>query len=476
MTDEDARISNVHAERHLLGAIFTDPSIAPAVLERTTDSLFHSPENRCVYNAIKKLVELGKPVHEMGVFRLIEQGGDADIVTLAELNRYIEHAATAQTWNQDVELMADKAVAKRVSDLGNAITTAIISGEAPRSVIDHAVTQLSRLNGSPVTGDSRFLDCSVSGDELLGKEIPEPRSLLGDGLLTEGSLMVLHGKPGLGKTWALLQLAVSLASGRAWFGLKTEKCRVGIVELEMHAYHLRERLKTLIECVGDHEVMAGIDFVTKPYLRGPVDLLDEDCRRGIASWCRRSGIKVLCFDALARCHVGMEKEMGKLVAALDLLREEAGVAIVLVHHERKGPTDKRRDAEDDDMDAARGGSELSAGVQGAVRFKIIGDMVMMKVHKVNIGPPVEPLMLKQNEQGVLCLTEARTPEQKGDVTRERLKGALLMATDGCTTQELCDSTGRAKSTVHSRCNELGAVYGKDKKWRLDPPTEQDIPF
>src|SRR5687767_11823807 len=69
--------------------------------------------------------------------------------------------------------------------------------------------------------------------------------LVGDGnegLITKGSVNLLVGDPGSGKTWAAIDLAVCVAMGKKWLDLATKQTAVLIVDEESGPRRLQRRI------------------------------------------------------------------------------------------------------------------------------------------------------------------------------------------------------------------------------------------
>ena len=69
--------------------------------------------------------------------------------------------------------------------------------------------------------------------------------MLVDGLLHQGTKMVIGGGSKAFKTWLLMDLAVSITLGIPWMGFPCVKGRVLYVNLEIHEKFFQERLKVL---------------------------------------------------------------------------------------------------------------------------------------------------------------------------------------------------------------------------------------
>ncbi|MDD3020395.1 MAG: AAA family ATPase [Alphaproteobacteria bacterium] len=65
----------------------------------------------------------------------------------------------------------------------------------------------------------------VNPASLMGLNIP-PREWFIDGLLPHGTVSLLSGDGGLGKSLLMQQLMTSAATGQDWLGMKTRKCKV----------------------------------------------------------------------------------------------------------------------------------------------------------------------------------------------------------------------------------------------------------
>jgi len=63
------------------------------------------------------------------------------------------------------------------------------------------------------------------------KALPDPEPLV-DGVLDQGTVALLYGKWGSGKSFIALDWAASVATGRAWQGRSTEQRRVLYVAAE----------------------------------------------------------------------------------------------------------------------------------------------------------------------------------------------------------------------------------------------------
>ena len=77
-------------------------------------------------------------------------------------------------------------------------------------------------------------------DDLEEQDLPELKIIL-DGVFNQGAKMTLGGDSKAGKTWLLMYLAFSIATGQDWLGIKTHKGSVLYVNCELHEQFFKKR-------------------------------------------------------------------------------------------------------------------------------------------------------------------------------------------------------------------------------------------
>jgi putative DNA primase/helicase len=160
-----------------------------------------------------------------------------------------------------------------------------------------------------------------------------------DKILPESSfLSVVFGAPSGGKSFTVLDMCCSIDSGKDWHGHKVKQKPVLYLAAEGQAGMLKR-----IEAWRQHHKR---DLPTFALLPMPC-LIDEHTQRRellnmISELPQKPGIIIL--DTLARSMQGDENstaDMGKVVIAAGILREETDAQVVIIHHtgkdESRGP-------------------------------------------------------------------------------------------------------------------------------------------
>jgi len=160
------------------------------------------------------------------------------------------------------------------------------------------------------------------------------------GLILEGSLGVMVGEPGSFKTFCMLDLALSIASGQpSWLGRKlTRQGAVVYVAAEGQG-RFKYRKNVWKQA---HGITTPLPFYT---LTRAVDLRDQDLMAAFLKSIEAWAPVAVMFDTLSRCIPGAEensaKELGEAIAACNVIQQATGATVQLLHHPRKDGASSR---------------------------------------------------------------------------------------------------------------------------------------
>jgi RecA-family ATPase len=168
-----------------------------------------------------------------------------------------------------------------------------------------------------------------------------PVSWLIDRVLVAVAFVVLYGASGVGKTFAALDFALTVASGSPWHGHTVAGGWVLYISAEGSA-GLTKRIDAWCEA-RDQSEPERIRFVTDaPNLLDP-----EHVQRALATIAAMPETPVLIVvDTMARTMVGGDensaRDVGQFIHALDCLRQAAdGATALVIHHTGKRGDDER---------------------------------------------------------------------------------------------------------------------------------------
>lgn len=202
-----------------------------------------------------------------------------------------------------------------------------------REDVDRAIGTYALHERKPLFG--------IDAVDLLRQDFPAVPWLV-SGLVTKGGTAVAAGEPKAGiKTWLLIELAVSIATGTRAFGeFYAEKGRAAIFFAEDQAQSVRNRVRAILE--GGGRTIAPGSLLLQP--RGEfIDVLKDDDLAWLIASARRLGkIDLLVIDPLRDVHSGVEDKsdsMRDVMRRLRLLGEVIGCTIAVSHHVPKQTKD-----------------------------------------------------------------------------------------------------------------------------------------
>lgn len=214
----------------------------------------------------------------------------------------------------------------------------------------------------------------ISAAECARAALETPREWLIENVLHRGAEGVVIGAPGEGKTFGLLDMAYNVSKGTPWAGNPTRQGGVVYVAAED-----QEGIKTRLAALEKQYGPIGDDcpfdvILAAPDLAhgfGDAHALIQKIHEAEA---RRHGkTELVIIDTLNRAIAGGDesssKDMGSVLNAIRLIREETGAATLVAHHPGWN------------SDRARGHSSLFGAVDTELRVKDH----KIEVHKLRNG-------------------------------------------------------------------------------------------
>lgn len=158
-----------------------------------------------------------------------------------------------------------------------------------------------------------------------------------EGLLHQGCKMILGGTSKSNKSWCLLDLALSVASGEKWWGHRCARMPVVYINFELPRWSIGQRINALAgarpECQGLGDTLALWN------LRGrsaDLSLLRPKLEEQLAR--HAFGLIILdpAYKLLGERDENANGEIASLMNEFEALAQSSGAAVVVAHHFAKG--------------------------------------------------------------------------------------------------------------------------------------------
>ena len=166
-------------------------------------------------------------------------------------------------------------------------------------------------------------------------DMPPVKPELIEGILRQGHKMMVVSSSKAGKTFALIELAISIAEGRRWIGFKCKQGRVLYLNMELDEASFDDRMKRVYQALEiDRIHPENIDIV---HLRGKIEKLDKLVPQ-ITRTLKAHQYAAVILDPIYKLGIGDENAAEQVTAfcnAIDKIANNS-VSVVYVHHHSKG--------------------------------------------------------------------------------------------------------------------------------------------
>jgi hypothetical protein len=167
--------------------------------------------------------------------------------------------------------------------------------------------------------------------------LPSPPPHIIEGTLFQGDKMILGGTSKSNKSWSLLDLAISVASGQPWWGRQCTKTPVVYINFELQRWAIAQRLAAL--CAARPECKNLGDSLALWNLRGlnaDLTLLRPKLEEQLTK--HKFGLIILdpAYKLLGNRDENANGEIANLMNEFEALARSSGAAVVVAHHFAKG--------------------------------------------------------------------------------------------------------------------------------------------
>ncbi|MCC7006596.1 MAG: replicative DNA helicase [Ottowia sp.] len=259
---------SIEAEQSVLGGLLLDNAAWDKVGDFLGEEDFYRFDHRIIYHHIGRLIAASRPADVITVFESLKQSGKTEEVGgLTYLNALAQNTPSAANIRRYAEIVRERGVLRQLITVADEIATNAINpqGREVRQILDEAESKIFAIAEDGARGQQGFQEIQpLLGkvveriDELYNRDNPNditgvPTSFSDlDGMtsgLQPGDLIIVAGRPSMGKTALSLNIAEHVAVEQ---GLP-----VAVFSMEMAATQLAMRMLGSVGRLDQHKLRTG---------------------------------------------------------------------------------------------------------------------------------------------------------------------------------------------------------------------------
>jgi replicative DNA helicase len=313
---------SIEAEQSLLGGLLLDSRRYDEVSGEIEIDDFYNKNHSRIYAAIQSCLEANQPVDVVTVSEVLERNDELEQVGgLAYIGSLANNTPGSANIMSYGRIIRERAILRRLIDASNDISTAAYNpeGRKPREVLDHAeqlIFGISESDGDKRDGFetmnslmarslNRIEELDKSGSAITGISTGFAKIDDKTSGLQKGDLIVIAGRPSMGKTSFCMNLAEYAAIEQ---GLT-----VGVFSMEMPGEQLSMRLISSLGRVNSTRLRTG-------------QLKDDDWPRISSAVSLLSKAKIHVNDAAGLSPIELRSQARRLA------RESDGLDMIVVDY------------------------------------------------------------------------------------------------------------------------------------------------
>jgi replicative DNA helicase len=259
---------SVEAEQAVLGGLLLDTQAWDQVGDSVATDDFYRPDHRLIFDAIAELVAESKPVDVVTVSEKLDRLGKlGDAGGLAYLSTLVRDTPTAANVRAYAIIVRERALLRSLISAGNTIVSSVFSDEglSTRDLVNLAeqrVFEIAERGARRTEGAQAVRSMLPALIDKIDEWHSNPDKLRGlatgftdfdrkTGGLRGGDLVIVAGRPSMGKTTLAINMAENVALDP---GVKGS---VLIFSMEMPSEQLMTRMLSSVGGVPMHDIRSG---------------------------------------------------------------------------------------------------------------------------------------------------------------------------------------------------------------------------
>lgn len=258
---------SMEAEQSVIGGLLLDNSVWDRIADFLVSDDFYRDEHRLIFTHCTHLLHANSPADIVTVSESLSNTNEFERAGgLSYLSTIVQNTPTAANIRKYAEIVKDKALLRGLISIGNTIIESAYApdGRGPHDLLDEAGKKVFELAETGTRSQSGFVSIKPVLDEVLEKiqEMHESGAQEITGVpsgfidldkmtsgLQSGDLVVVAGRPSMGKTAFAMNIAQHIA---VLAGLP-----VGIFSMEMSSTQLVMRMLSSVGLINQQRMRIG---------------------------------------------------------------------------------------------------------------------------------------------------------------------------------------------------------------------------
>ena len=257
---------SVEAEQAVIGGLLLDNRAWETIADKLVDGDFYRNDHRMLFAAIRELESRNEPFDAVTLSQRLEQNGQLEQAGgLLYLGRLAKDTPSASNILAYANIVREKSVLRQLISVGTDISGSgyVPEGRDSKELLDNAEKKVFQIAEQGARGEGGFQDMKT----LLSKTVDKIDHLFNsDGGITgvstgfdkfdemttglqEADLVIVAGRPSMGKTTFAMNIAENAAIG--------DKLPVAVFSMEMPGDSLAMRMISSLGRVDQHHIRTG---------------------------------------------------------------------------------------------------------------------------------------------------------------------------------------------------------------------------
>ena len=259
---------SVEAEQSVLGGLLLENDALDKIGDLLAPADFYRHDHRLIFEHISRLIEHNKPADIVTVAESLESSAElSGVGGIAYLGALAQNTPTAANIRRYAEIVRERAVMRKLVEVGSGIAESAYSpqGRDAQQLLDEAEAKIFQIAEGGKRSSEGFVDIKIllpqvadRIDQLFQRDSQSDVTGIPTGFsdldsmtsgLQAGDLIIVAGRPSMGKTAFSLNIAenVAMDTGKA----------VAVFSMEMGATQLAMRMIGSVGRLDQHKMRTG---------------------------------------------------------------------------------------------------------------------------------------------------------------------------------------------------------------------------